>query len=388
MAKKVIHIRGFPLDPGLFESYYIKHCLDEGIPVEHWNVGPIVDKWVGKETQLQGTYLKTFYTLDDLEKEIQKQNISETLFNLQLYYTFKYRKIFRLFAQYNAKVSFFSMGKIPSYTYKVPLYKRLLRRIKNPFDLLKRSVLRIYEKFYEKKYLPDLLKMVFVAGDMAKTPYMNRTGVKFFKINYRDYDLFLRNKTHSIQDINEKYCVFIDQGIVGHPDQDITGTTYVDPKKYFSNLERFFHMIENQLGIKVVIAQHPKVDYKNTFNNFTMLKYKTNELIKDAEFAICHNSTSIGFAVMYNRPLVFVYDNELVRIAKRPGEEIMNDIRSFSKELNMPLLNLDQVCDDFELLIPKVNQNIYQKYKYNYLTWKESENTESSKLFFEYIKEI
>ena len=66
-------------------------------------------------------------------------------------------------------------------------------------------------------------------------------------------------------------------------------------------MNSFFNMIENN-GLKVIIAAHPKSDYKiNPFEGREIYKYKTNELVKNSTFTMAHMSSSINFSVLHNK---------------------------------------------------------------------------------------
>ena len=68
-------------------------------------------------------------------------------------------------------------------------------------------------------------------------------------------------------------------------------------QRYYRRLAECFSRIGKATGKKVVIA-HPRSDYgqhSDVLRNYTIFRFKTAELIKDADFVLAHFSTSISF---------------------------------------------------------------------------------------------
>ncbi len=88
----------------------------------------------------------------------------------------------------------------------------------------------------------------------------------------------------------------------------------------------------------------------------------TAELIKNCEFVICHSSTSIQLAVLFQKPLIFVTTDELELTSF--GKEIEIFANQFGKvKINLNK-NLDRIDWKKEL---QIDYSKYAEYKTNYI---------------------
>ena len=110
-----------------------------------------------------------------------------------------------------------------------------------------------------------------------------------------------------------------------------------------------------------------------------MLFGKTAELVKNSVCVLAHYSTSIGYAIATEKPLVFL--NALVY--KQNIHRIYQFINFLGEYLNTKVLLFDDAEADFS--IPVVDKGRYEEYKYNFLTNKETEELNSGEIF---VKEI
>jgi hypothetical protein len=119
--------------------------------------------------------------------------------------------------------------------------------------------------------------------------------------------------------INEtKTAVYIDQNFAFHPDMAMVDRSqYVDPDKIYSSLRTFFSCLEAALGVRVVIAAHPKADYSafpELFGNREIIYRETARLIRECQLAICFYSTAANLAVMFRKPLAIIKLAEIQKI--------------------------------------------------------------------------
>ena len=66
----------------------------------------------------------------------------------------------------------------------------------------------------------------------------------------------------------------------------------------------------------------------------------------------------------------------------------MNDIRAIAKSLGEPVYNSDRIKECSQIKDPGINKELYDNYKYLYVTSRESENSDSNKIFFTEIKKL
>lgn len=141
------------------------------------------------------------------------------------------------------------------------------------------------------------------------------TNVKY--IHSLDYEKYLEVNENDERIIGEKYCVFLDQYFAFHPDIMEMGVQ-IDSESYYRNLERFFSYVERSMGIKVIIAAHPRSDYeahRNVFADYLIIKSLTCELVKNAEFVLSQHSTAVSYAILCNKPIIFLEEAEHSKIS-------------------------------------------------------------------------
>lgn len=111
------------------------------------------------------------------------------------------------------------------------------------------------------------------------------------------------------------YAVFLDDGFLGHPDFSFLGIPQTwSEEEYAGALKRLFDHVEREMGLEVKIALHPKSNEQAFADNLPgrkLYRKRTADLVKGARLAITQCSTSISFAVLFNKPVLFVTTDEL-----------------------------------------------------------------------------
>ena len=189
---------------------------------------------------------------------------------------------------------------------------------------------------------------------------------------------YLKEK-HNLKKKN--IVTFIDQNFSYHPDFYIKRRKpIISSKNYYKNILKYFNFIEKEYKTKVVIAGHPKKGLKN--NPLYQKKYKvyynkTENLISQSRFVIMHYSTAVSYCVLFNKPIIFITNNELKY--KRAGYQI----KTLTDSLGSNIINIDNA---FKKIKPNVNFFKYKKYKNNYLKYPGSEEQNSWDIINEYLK--
>ncbi len=134
---------------------------------------------------------------------------------------------------------------------------------------------------------------------------------------------------------------------------------------WYPLLASFFTKIEEQTGSIVEIGGHYKSTYEITAPKFKdrLVRFGyTNEMIRDCDFVIAISSTAISYAVIYRKPVIFIYSNELEK-----DELTMQAVNNMSKMLGTVPVNIDNFSSNsMELL--KVNEERYLNYERSFLT--------------------
>lgn len=143
------------------------------------------------------------------------------------------------------------------------------------------------------------------AGSVMDNPLVSEATTRIFA-HAPDYDHFLRIR-HDPPAI-ENTAVFIDQYSPFHPDlQEYSNQDQLDPDSYFSCLNGLFDRIESELGVPVVIAAHPRADYRATpgiFGGRRIFYGITPDLIARSQLVVAHDSIAVGYAIMFEKPIL------------------------------------------------------------------------------------
>jgi hypothetical protein len=161
------------------------------------------------------------------------------------------------------------------------------------------------------------------------------------------------------------YIVFLDQALADHPD-------YFQPKNlkagishpvtadnYFASMRRFLDKLENQTGAEVVVAAHTKASYDPQNNPFNRRLFygETACLTRYASLAICSVTTSISYAVMHRKPILFFTTDEL-----EGSKRLMGDILRMASSVDQKRINIDALDNNTEISIPEVDAKVYDSY--------------------------
>jgi hypothetical protein len=242
-----------------------------------------------------------------------------------------------------------------------------------------------YSKFKKKKLF---FSNIFVCGLKGLEHGSIGPETKIIKSHSREYETHIRSKSNK-RLINKKikYTVFLDQYLPFHTDAILFKkfNPKVSEKKYFPALNEFFSNFEKYTKTKVIIAAHPKSDYDKNKKNFwydrPFYKDKTYELIKDSSYVLAHQSTSLSYAVILKKPILFLTSNEYMKSYDS------FTVHGYAKYFKQPLFNIDNTKEsDFKNDLKKIDQKIYKEYFDDYIKYPGSPNTKINKIFINYFK--
>ena len=202
---------------------------------------------------------------------------------------------------------------------------------------------------------------------------LSSSKIKFLDYNSSDYINFLTNK-RKVKSKN--YAVFLDcrsPAFIG--DKSLFGLNIIyDKKKWYSDLNNFLKKVEKQENLKIIIIPHPSVrELKNIYydKNFQISNDKdaTNRLVPACKFVLAISATTaVSYCVLYNKPITFIYNNQLVKENLWQYKEL----KSYSRALSSKMININKDTDIIELN-SVVNKKSYIKWKYNFITSKKTE---------------
>lgn len=126
------------------------------------------------------------------------------------------------------------------------------------------------------------------------------------------YDYLLSNHENDFP--KKKYCVFIDEGIIGSCDWDILGIEKLDERLYSREINKVMCYIESFFNMEVIIAAHPRVNFeqlKDIYPQKRIIQGKTLQLIQSSELILAHYSTVLGLAAFFKKPILLIETSEM-----------------------------------------------------------------------------
>ena len=134
---------------------------------------------------------------------------------------------------------------------------------------------------------------------------------------------------------------------------------------WYPALAKFFDHLEFDTGVSVEVAGH----YKSThppiatcFENRAVHYGRTLELVRDCEFVITRMSMAISYAVIFHKPVIFIYSDEIM--ADRLSMQWMFHMASW---LGTTPINIDSPPRNFTSLL-QVKESKYKAYETACLT--------------------
>lgn len=300
------------------------------------------------------------------------------------YYRKNNKTIFinKLLQTKNIKTAFVSMES--SLQNKNSFINKLKILFINPVLFLKLLLIKIsYFENFKLNY-----NYIFTAGKLSEDYYKKNSNSKIFKIHHYDLDFVKKSKSFNK---DKNYALFLSPASV-HPDiydnnpglGNENNLTWFN-EDYTKKMREFLSELSNLTNTKVIIAEHPK----ETLNLKSLLNFKSyrgisSELVKNANFVLCFDSTAYQLAVLCNKPILFLTSKNLPKFVQ---DNIKNRCLFFEK---YPI-NIENKLNKKELKFNlKLNKKIYRKYIKLYIsnTKKSFYKYRSYELILKYIKNV
>jgi hypothetical protein len=386
MTKKtIIFLSYMPLRKKFYKDFFISDLQKSDFNVEYWDLTEIYFPGLKMEDKLDSKICIKINRFNDLKNQFKRKEIKEAIFISYMTYDYRVISLFRLLTINKATLAFFKTGQFPSfdklsiksklknYSYQILNFRKVKHFIVNKFR--KRGLL------YKKWGLIKEYDIVFYTGDKQKTFFSNKTIN--VPINLNDYDNYLKIKDQKNKIILDKYCVFLDEGFVNHPDRKMLGWKSINANIFYKKLNLFFKIIENQYNCKVIIAASPKVNYlDNPFDGRQIFKFKTNELVKDCLFSIAVASTSISYPVIYKKPIIFFSYSEF----EFDGSLYDKYPILLSQYLDCYFYLIDSVKKGDNIIFNDVNIEKYNLYKNNFISSPVCKNKETKDIVIDVLR--
>ncbi|MBW8015822.1 MAG: hypothetical protein FVQ82_06515 [Planctomycetes bacterium] len=328
---------------------------------------------------IQADYLLTINTYAEIEKRIRLPENRDATYIILVNYYSRVIRLYRMITKYNCRLFFMAWGAFPFRT--VRDWQKVIFGLTTPLKLIEKVISKSKSLLFKKLKLIKPFDVVFGAGHAILDNFPD--ACKVVPTNLPDFDHYVKGKNKTDKLVEGRYCVFLDVYFPFHPDLKIEDLEIADANVYFTSINRFFDLLEEKLGIKVVIAAHPQSDYESdTFHGRINYRGRTEELVRDAEVVISHYSTSISYAILNEKPVIFIYTNDMERLYR---ERLVMRVHDFANYLDANIYNIDKIFKFDQIDINDINLESYENYKYNFLTTRQSERTTALDIFYREI---
>ena len=313
-------------------------------------------------------FIRNSNQLSNLKSNFQESDLIISLLGIQSELN---NFIFEFIKPYEKKVCLVNISAYPLYplNLKFSIFKRLYCGIfseRKFFFINKlRKIIFLIKKYFSKRIT---LKPGYFAscGEEVIKLFSDTLHEKTKIIKTCSYD-FVLSKLVKKRVLDYKYFVFLDEYLINHPDFKILNKKIEEEKIYYKELNKFFNFIEKNYNIKVVIASHPRADLefnKTKFPNHEVFIGNTPQLMKYSEGCITHASTSINFAVIFCKPILFITTNRMKRT--RYANELLS---SWFKKVPLNISN-SYTCEDVAKSF-KINELYMKNYFHKFISFSE-----------------
>lgn len=378
--RKVVYVSYIRLTDKVSRDWYIDFLIEKNVTVEYWDICSLVRNKFDERHTKTTDYLRTPITLGEVEAMVRLPENRDAYYVMLVSFQGRCAQIFRILSRNNCRLLHFLWGAMPEET--IPTFHKVRFLLANPARLPWKLFNRAKILIFKRLGLVKPFDIVFAAGHalLDRSHY----ATKVVPINLCDYDHYMRVKSKSAGLVRGHYAVFQDINLAYQSDIEICGLPSVNPLSYFQSLNKFFALLEAKYGIRIVIAAHPKADYRDeTFQGRAVYSNLTAELTRDADFVISHTSTALSYAVLNLKPVLFIYTTEMLQLYK---DTVIRDMQCYANYLDASCYNLDEVTQVDQISLKQVCATRYEKYKYSFLTTHETEHTSTQEIFWREIR--
>ena len=363
-----------------FKKTGIKNYITNKIFVEVWYLQKFLKN--NHSTKKKINYknrnfkIRNIKNINQLEVLVSKFK-NNCVYNVEIPYSYDNRKIFQLLSKHKAKFivspGVYSKSKWIKIRLKDYLKYKFRQLLSGKFPHFKNIIIKKIFSFLNPKILN--ISPATYSYIIGKYAYNNRKSHKLIKNetkmiwgHSRTYDDYLISIKKKI--VNKKKSIlFIDQGIPFHPDTSELGLHSIKAKEYYYSINNFLEKIHNKFACKIEISAHPRIDLKmlkKYFPNFLVKIGKTIKQVESSRLIILHDSTAMNYAVLYNKPLLFITNNSL----NKGIHSYYEVISSKANMLNKKCINIDLDNNINIANYTDIDKKAYRDYFKNFIKFK------------------
>lgn len=376
---KIIVLIDYPFNKRDYDRFGIELLRNNGLEVEIWDITSCLHKkykdQLIEENPANFTDLRIFEEKSDIINAISLLD-ARCIINCFVEYSIRTFFIFRTISKYQINYCVFGMVPFPS---PEPIQNSFTGRV---VSVLKKGNALKFNQIIQHVLNKILLDYYFVFGiapasiillagetSPGKPSYPVNKSTSRLWTHMPDYDIYLQQKNEP-EDPCKIEGVFLDQYLPRHPDFLHMGIDFpFSPSDYYPKICNFFEILEKNMNSRIVIAAHPRSDYDNSpdyFGGRTIIKGQTSRIVKKSSFVVTHTSTSINFAVLYHKPIVFITTDNLQKMVS--GKNILGlYIQAIARELGKNPINIDHVSEFNWECEMAIDEEAYLRYKNLYI---------------------
>ena len=305
--------------------------------------------------------VKRFSSLKDWHREFKKISKGSVIFTHVRPINLQSALICLKIRLSGSKVVGFSTGGVPFSDFRLsPDKPEFPAKVKRVFHFARRNFL-----------MPLMPGRVLVGGseEVARVSRDYPRSTLPVLANSSDYSTCLRLDDSGSESQNS--VIYLDTGFPGFPRDEVIEkiVEQVSGADWYPKLGSFFDFVESVLATKVNVAIHPKHvgrDHQPMFGTRSTIGGQTPELVSKCSLVIATNSTSISYAVAFEKPLILVTSDQIQNGRDQYKASLIANI---AKETGAKIFNIDREYTEQELRDALVIDHARREsYKRKYLT--------------------
>lgn len=392
MTTRVIFLVEYPFDERDYNRFGVEILQKNGFAVEVWDFTSVLHPTFNVHVKVPDPI--RYY---GHHKFSTNQAMMAALSDLnplcfvvcRLGYRYDTWPIYRALSQTMVKYCVMTTSAIPAcapqravlYTYA----KRITRLLQSPLW----KILNKTFPFLPLTWVRVRPATVLLAGGERSTlcdyPVSKQTTILW--THALDYDIFLEEQDQPLKSAGQKTGVFLDEYMPFHPDYSYMGVpSPTKPEEYYPALCGLFDQLERECGIQVLIAAHPCAQYEDRcayFGGRPIHRGRTAELVRQATLTIAHSSTAINFAVLFEKPVLFITTK---RLEQSPATgPLIAGMSAWLKKAPINLDGLQHIDWEKEFTVDKA---AYACYREGYIKKAGTPEQPLWEIFSQYVRKI
>jgi len=329
---RIIFLVRWPITPREVQKFSFEYLRSQGYEILVFDLSKLLNRQALlshiSPDVVRGEYITIFESYSELKKKVREHS-ARTFFVDYLVglsdLDMRVERVFRILRKYGAKYIIISAGALPILSWPSTIgnrIKMLIKKNSSPKKVFHYLIRKFILWCTRHRFLYPLPYKIFSTDSEILTRFITQRNISrssVIPIHSLDYDAYLRyqnNGSLSVTKDRQKICVFLDEAAAQHRDSSLLKIKTIDEKKYLEEMSQMFDLVEIKTGLKVVIASHPYSNYENyslAFGGREIIKGKTVELVAASSMVIMHATTSVSYAVLFDKPIMVVKTAEMIK---------------------------------------------------------------------------